>query len=80
MVPPFILSNPRLALYALSAVAASSFGQTFFVSIMVVSTAIAPVLFGFLLDMHISLPALIAATATGVLGAACLALLATNPK
>lgn len=178
MIPPFILTNPRLALYALCAVAASGFGQTFFVSvmgeelrqafalshtaygslysgatllsallllrlgsladtwslprvtslavlalavgclcmillgitqgfastaagavwaerygvlhlgairslvqaIMVVSTAIAPVLFGFLLDLHISLPALSAATATGIFGAACLALLAANPK
>lgn len=49
-------------------------------AIMVVSTAIAPVLFGFLLDMHISLSALSAATTTGVFGAACLAMLAASPS
>lgn len=34
MIPEFLKSNPRLALYAFFAVAASGFGQTFFVSVM----------------------------------------------
>ncbi len=33
-LPPFISSNPRLAFYAFLAVAASGFGQTFFISVM----------------------------------------------
>ena len=34
MIPHFIRTNPRLAFYAFVAVAASCFGQTFFVSVM----------------------------------------------
>lgn len=34
MIPSFIKTNPRLAFYAFVAVAASCFGQTFFVSVM----------------------------------------------
>ncbi len=34
VIPEFLKTNPRLALYAFFAVAASGFGQTFFVSVM----------------------------------------------
>ncbi|MFP4168282.1 MAG: MFS transporter [Desulfonatronovibrionaceae bacterium] len=34
MIPSFIRTNPRLAWYAFLAIAASGFGQTFFVSVM----------------------------------------------
>jgi hypothetical protein len=33
-LPAFISNNPRLAFYAFLAVAASGFGQTFFISVM----------------------------------------------